>query len=67
MTGPRRAAQLALASVVMITAALTAQDRSTIKVPDGLSLSVFAGYEGWQVIAPSETDHGIKPSSATRS
>ena len=48
------------ATVLLVSAALTAQDRSTVKVPDGLALSEFKGYETWQVIAPSETDHGIK-------
>jgi hypothetical protein len=48
------------ATVLLVSAALGAQDRSTVKVPDGLALSEFKGYETWQVIAPSETDHGIK-------
>jgi len=61
MTCPRTAAPLAfIASVLLVTAALTAQDRATVKVPDGLALSLFKGYEGWQVIAPSETAQGIK-------
>jgi hypothetical protein len=48
------------ATVLLVSAALGAQDRSIVKVPDGLALSEFKGYETWQVIAPSETDHGIK-------
>ena len=48
------------ATVLLVSAALRAQDQSTVKVPDGLALSEFKGYETWQVIAPSETDHGIK-------
>jgi len=39
---------------------IAAQDRSTVKVPDGLALSEFKGYEAWQVIAPSQTDEGLK-------
>jgi len=48
------------ATVLLVSAALRAQGQSTVKVPDGLALSEFKGYETWQVIAPSETDHGIK-------
>jgi hypothetical protein len=39
---------------------ITAQDRSGLKVPDGLALSDFKGYESWPVIAPSETGTSIK-------
>jgi len=35
-------------------AANSAQDRYTLKVPNGLALSEFKGYEGWQVISISE-------------
>jgi len=48
------------ASGFLASAIVKAQDKSTVKVPDGLALSEFTGYEGWQDIAPSETDHGIK-------
>jgi hypothetical protein len=51
---------IAAASVFVVTAFLTAQDKSTVKVPDGLALSAFKGYETWQLIAPSETDTGTK-------
>jgi len=37
-----------------------AQDRSTLRVPDGLAFSEFKGYEAWQVIAPSATDTSMK-------
>jgi hypothetical protein len=40
--------------------ALAAQDRSSVKVPNGLALSEFKGYEAWQTIAPSQTDEGLK-------
>lgn len=46
-------------SVFLITIVLAAQNNS-VKVPDGLALSDFQGYEGWQAIAPSYTDHGTK-------
>lgn len=48
------------ASIYLISLAARAQDRSTLKVPNGLALSEFKGYESWQVIAPSATDDGIK-------
>jgi Cytochrome P460 len=38
------------------SAAQTAQDKYTVKVPGGLAFSEFRGYEGWGVIAISE--HG---------
>ena len=40
--------------------ALAAQDRSTLKVPGGLAFSEFRGYEGWQVVAPSQVKDGLK-------
>ena len=40
--------------------ALAAQDRSTLKVPGGLSFSEFKGYEAWQVVAPSQVKDGLK-------
>jgi hypothetical protein len=36
--------------------AISAQDKSTLKVPGGLAFSEFKGYEGWQLIAISHTD-----------
>ena len=36
--------------------AISAQDRYTVKVPDGLAFSEFRGYEDWQVVAVSQTD-----------
>ena len=35
-------------------AAFSAQDRYTLKVPDGLAFSEFKGYEKWQVVAVSQ-------------
>lgn len=48
------------ASVFAVTLTIAAQDRSAVKVPDGLAMSDFKGYESWQTIAPSETPEGIK-------
>ena len=35
---------------------LAAQDKYTVKVPDGLAFSEFRGYEKWQVVAISHTE-----------
>jgi len=47
----------AIAVAVLATAggaAIAQQNKATAKVPDGLALSEFAGYEKWQVIAVSQ-------------
>src|SRR5262249_39287669 len=51
-----------MVAVSSVIASLTigAQDKSMVKVPDGLGFSDFKGYENWQTIAPSETEDGIK-------
>jgi hypothetical protein len=36
--------------------AIDAQDKYTLKVPNGLAFSEFKGYEDWQAVGPSETD-----------
>jgi hypothetical protein len=41
---------------VLAALALAAQDRYTLKVPNGLEFSDFRGYEDWQVVATSHTD-----------
>jgi hypothetical protein len=40
---------------VLSGAAISAQDKYTVQVPGGLAFSEFRGYEGWQVIAVSQT------------
>ena len=40
--------------------ALAAQDRYTVKVPDGLAFSEFRGYEDWRYVAVSQVKDGIK-------
>ncbi len=35
--------------------AMSAQDKYSVQVPDGLAFSEFKGYEEWQVIAVSQT------------
>ena len=41
---------------VLCAGAISAQDKYTVKVPDGLAFSEFRGYEGWQIIALSRND-----------
>ena len=36
--------------------AIAAQDKYTVRVPDGLAFSEFRGYEDWQAVGPSQTD-----------
>ena len=40
--------------------ALAQQDRYTLTVPNGLAFSDFRGYESWQNVAVSQTEHGLK-------
>jgi hypothetical protein len=39
---------------------LAAQDKYTLRVPDGLAFSDFRGYENWQVVAVSQTEDLLK-------
>lgn len=55
------AAMIAVTSlVVLVRIALAEQDRYALQAPDGVAFSEFRGYEGWQDVAVSTTDHGIK-------
>jgi hypothetical protein len=40
-------------AILAAGAALAAQDKYTLQVPDGLAFSEFKGYEGWQTISIS--------------
>ena len=51
---------ITLALAVVAGFALAAQDRDTLKIPDGLAFSDFKGYETWQDVAVSQTKTGIK-------
>ena len=46
-------------AVLIVGMVVSAQDKS-VKVPDGLALSEFKGYEEWPAVAPSHTDHSTK-------
>ncbi len=39
--------------------ALAAQDKYTVRVPGGLAFSEFRGYEDWQTVGVSKTDHAF--------
>ncbi len=36
--------------------AISAQDKYTLQVPNGLAFSEFRGYEGWQTVSVSQTE-----------
>jgi len=38
---------------------MSAQDKYTVQVPNGLAFSEFRGYEDWQVVAISQTEELI--------
>jgi hypothetical protein len=40
--------------------ALAAQDKYTVRVPNGLAFTDFRGYENWQVVSTSRTDDLLK-------
>ena len=55
---------LAIAIVTVVLAvlgggAISAQDKYTVQVPNGLAFSEFRGYEDWQVVSISQSEHGI--------
>jgi hypothetical protein len=39
---------------------ISAQDKYTVKTPNGLAFSEFKGYEDWQVVAVSQTEELLK-------
>src|SRR5580693_10745803 len=48
----------AIAGVLAVVGgwAMAAQDKYSVKVPNGLAFSEFRGYEDWQAVGPSHTD-----------
>src|SRR5579872_7454442 len=56
----RMSALAAVCSCVVVTLAFAAQDKYTLRVPDGLAFSDFRGYENWQVVAVSQTEELLK-------
>jgi hypothetical protein len=53
-------AAVALSLTVLGGVAFAAQDRYTLKIPDGLAFSDFKGYDTWQTVAVSETEGSLK-------
>jgi hypothetical protein len=56
---------LIVAAVVLVIAVVTgaassAQDKYTMKLPNGLAFSDWRGYEDWQLISSSKTDDRMK-------
>ena len=41
---------------VLVGAAISAQDKYTVTVPNGLAFAEFKGYEGWQLISLSHSE-----------
>jgi Cytochrome P460 len=44
---------------VMGGAAISAPDKYTVHVPGGLAFSEFRGYEDWQIVSVSKTEHAF--------
>jgi hypothetical protein len=54
------AAALSAALAFLGGSVFAAQDKYTVRVPNGLAFSEFRGYEDWQVVAVSQTDELLK-------
>jgi Cytochrome P460 len=50
---------IAVLAGVLGSMAVAAQDKYTLKVPNGLAFSEFRGYENWQNVAVSQTEKVI--------
>src|SRR5437588_12363814 len=53
-------ATMALVLAILSGVAISAQDKYTLRVPDGLAFSAFKGYEDWQLISSAKTDDRMK-------
>jgi hypothetical protein len=49
-----------LVLAVVSGVATSAQDKYTLKLPDGIAFSDFKGYEDWRLISTSKTDDRLK-------
>jgi hypothetical protein len=54
------AAALGIALAVLGAKAFSAQNKYTLRVPNGLAFSDFRGYENWQAVAVSQTEELLK-------
>ena len=62
MTRSLSAAIVIVVGVLLVLAgrAISAQDKYSLQVPNGLALVDFRGYENWENVAVSQTETGIK-------
>ncbi len=60
MTSAIATAAIAVAFVVWAGTAISAQDKYTVKVPNGLAFSEFRGFEDWPAVAVSRTGDTIE-------
>lgn len=51
---------IAIAFAALGAKAISAQDKYTLQVPNGLAFAEFRGYEDWQTVAVSETEDTIE-------
>ena len=51
---------IAVVLAVLGGKAISAQDKYTVQVPNGLAFSDFRGYEDWQVVSIAQTDEVLK-------
>ena len=56
LTGKNIPAMVTIAGLLAVLGSMTfaAEDRFTVKVPNGLAFSEFRGYEAWQVVSVSQ-------------
>jgi hypothetical protein len=47
-------------AAVSVLAAVSAQNKYTLKLPNGIAFSEFRGYENWQVVSVSQTTELLK-------
>src|SRR4051812_42818296 len=51
---------MATAALAAIATAVYAQDKYSLKPPDGVAFSDFRGYEDWAVVSSARTDEVLK-------
>ena len=54
------AAALGISLALLGGRVFAAQDKYTVRVPNGLAFSDFRGYENWQAVAVSQTEELLK-------
>ena len=54
------AAAISVVLAVLSSRAISAQDKYTLQLPNGLAFSDFRGYEDWQPVAVSQTEDLLK-------